>query len=113
MKRVKNLRIKLVFTAVYFLLVAILFMGGVPCFFKATFGVLCPGCGMTRAVVSACRLDFITAFRYHPMFWSMPLVYLYILFDGRLFNKRVVDVTVLSVIAFGFLVWWILRLTAM
>lgn len=30
-------------------------------------GIPCPGCGMTRATLSALHGDFATAFRYHPL----------------------------------------------
>lgn len=34
----------------------------------------CPGCGMTRATLSALHGDFATAFRYHPLaFLIVPL----------------------------------------
>ena len=32
------------------------------------FDMECPACGMTRAFVSALRLDFAAAFAYHPLF---------------------------------------------
>lgn len=41
------------------------------CPFRYFFGVSCPGCGMTRALLAAVFSDFKTAFSYHPLF---PLV---------------------------------------
>lgn len=38
------------------------------CPFRYFFGVSCPGCGMTRALLVAVRSDFETAFSYHPLF---------------------------------------------
>lgn len=38
------------------------------CPFRYFFGVSCPGCGMTRALLAAVRSDFETAFSYHPLF---------------------------------------------
>ena len=38
------------------------------CPFEFLFGVTCPGCGMTRALISFVKLDFVSAFHYHPLF---------------------------------------------
>lgn len=37
-----------------------------PCIFNKLTGLLCPGCGITRAVLACARLDFGSAFRYNP-----------------------------------------------
>ena len=57
---------------------------GVGCVIRRYIGIPCPGCGLTRAWFSALRLDFAAALRYHPMFWSVPVFFLFVLFDGRL-----------------------------
>ena len=38
------------------------------CPFKFILGISCPGCGMTRALLSCLKLDFVSAFNYHPLF---------------------------------------------
>ena len=76
----------------------------IPCLFKAIFHVPCLSCGMTRAWLAALRLDFSTAFKMHPMFWSVPILYLYIIFDAKLFKNRIVNWTVFGLIAAGFLI---------
>ena len=38
------------------------------CPFRYIFGVSCPGCGMTRALVAAVFSDLETAFGFHPLF---------------------------------------------
>lgn len=43
------------------------------CPFKLFLHVECPGCGMTRAMISVLKLDFRQAFTYHPLF---PIVIL-------------------------------------
>ena len=65
---------------------------------------------MTRAWRCLLNLDLIGAWNYHPMFWSVPLVYLYILFDGRLFQKRWLDWIVLIFLALGFLLAYAVQL---
>ena len=45
-----------------------------PCIIKLFTGVSCPGCGMTRAYMSLLRLDFASAFYYHPL-WLLVLIW--------------------------------------
>ena len=45
---------------------------GITCPVKHLLGVSCPGCGMTRACLSALRFDFLAAFYYHPLWIVMP-----------------------------------------
>lgn len=44
---------------------------GFRCPLKHLFGLSCPGCGMTRAIVAAFRLDYAAAFYYHPLWVVM------------------------------------------
>lgn len=44
------------------------------CLSKRMFGVRCPGCGLTRSVVTTARGDLQTAFLFHP---AGPLVFLW------------------------------------
>lgn len=44
---------------------------GIGCPIRYVFGVQCPGCGMTRALLCALRLDFASAFAFHPA-WFVP-----------------------------------------
>lgn len=109
LKRIENLGTKAAFLAGLALFCLITHELGITCIIKSAFGIACPGCGMTRAVLSAIRLDFITAFALHPMFWSLPLLILYFLYDGRLFKSKKVDVGLLTLILAGFLLSWIVR----
>ena len=70
----------------------------------------CPGCGITRACVALVHGDFKAAFEYNYMFISLPIIFAYILFDGRIFKSKKIDYTILSIIMFGFLIHWILTL---
>ena len=77
----------------------------IPCLFQALFRVPCPGCGMTRAWLSVCRGDFAAAFSFHPLFWTVPLLYGYILTDGALLNRKWADRLILALVlaAYGLL----------
>lgn len=110
MTRIKDLKIKLLLTAAYLIITALLIYFGAECILLRFVGIPCPGCGMTRAVLSAIRLDFISAFKLHPMFWSMPILYLYFLTDGKLIKNRAVNTAVFIFIAIGFLISWIIKL---
>ena len=46
---------------------AVMMLLGVTCPIKFLTGVSCPGCGMTRAFLSAIRFNFADAFHYHPL----------------------------------------------
>ena len=80
-----------------------------PCLFRRITGIPCIGCGLSRAWLAALRLDFYSAFRYHPMFWSMPVLMLQALFDGKLFRKDIWNRILLILLAAGLLVCYIIR----
>ena len=55
---------------------------GIGCPIKWLTGISCAGCGMTRAVICALRLDFVRAFDYHPLVFLMPFcVLLFLCWD--------------------------------
>ncbi len=39
------------------------------CPFSYILGISCPGCGMTRSLISVLCLDFHSAFYFHPLWW--------------------------------------------
>lgn len=50
----------------------------IPCFFHLVTGYYCPGCGITRMVISLFKFEFIQAFRYNPLlFLLLPLAVIY------------------------------------
>ncbi len=73
---------------------------GITCVFQFFLGIPCPGCGMTRAMFSALRLDFGGAFRYHPLFFCLPYVFIYILFDlkGKVHKYILLGIGVLAIV---------------
>ena len=50
------------------------------CPFKLFLHVECPGCGMTRAMISVLKLDFRQAFTYHPLFLIVIMGGVYYMF---------------------------------
>lgn len=65
---------------VLYLIVSSYFHFYVPCPIKEITGFYCPGCGITRMLISLLHLDIYGAFRYNPLvFISLPIgLYLYI-----------------------------------
>lgn len=90
-----------------------MYLGQYGCIFRRFFGIVCPGCYMTRAILAALRLDFAAAFRYHPMFFTLPVIAAYIWNDGRLFKNSLLNYGILSAIGIGFTVCYIMRLNGL
>lgn len=107
---IRNLKDKLIITAVYLFAAALLYLSGIGCVFRFFLGITCPGCGMTRALLAALRLDFASAWNYHPMFWSVPILYLFFLFEEKLFRCRLLRICILSLIGVGFAFNWLCTL---
>ncbi len=101
---------KLITTALLLAVVVGMKLFAVPCPFFALTTLPCPTCGMTRAWTAVLSLDFATAFAYHPLFWTIPLLYLCFLYDGRLFKKTWMNVTLYTVIGLLFALHWIFAL---
>ena len=91
MKRISYPLIKLTATAGAAVIIALCHIFEIPCLILSTFNVPCISCGLTRACLSALRLDFSAAFSFHPMFWSVPILYLYIIFDAKLFKNKILN----------------------
>ncbi len=108
--RISQWKAKIIFTLAYLACVAVMFSQNISCLFLKYFGFVCPGCGMTRAILAAVHLQFKTAFFYHPMFWSIPILYLYFLSDDGLFSDKRLDRLLLAGIGAGFLVNWLIKL---
>ncbi len=110
LREIRDLKTKIIITVSYFLILAVLYHFHVTCIFRKFLSFPCPGCGMTRAWVSVVQLDLGTAFNYHFMFWSIPILYLYFLFDGKLLKNKKLNKAVFILIAVGFLFEWILKI---
>ena len=110
MRKITELKNKLILTGGYLILLGILWYFKVPCLFVHFFDIECIGCGMSRAMISVLKFDFVDAFHYHPMFWSMPILYVYFLFDGKVLGKKILDVLIIVFIFLGFVLNWVIKL---
>ena len=59
----------------YLLLLRLTPFTGFPCIFHEWSGLLCPGCGLTRAFLSLSRGELLLALSYNPL---LPLYLLYV-----------------------------------
>lgn len=73
-RRVREIRDMARFCVAMLLAAALLYVTHVGCPIKFLTGISCPGCGMTRAWLSAVHGDIHQAIAYHPLFWTVPLV---------------------------------------
>ena len=108
--KIKNLSEKLISLSMIAILVAVMYWLKIPCLFKLIFGIPCFGCGITRAYLSLLKLDLVAAFRFNPMFWSVLILVLLYLFDGKLFKRKWLNFLLTVGILSGFIVCWIIRL---
>ena len=108
--RIKGLKTKLLISSAVLVFAGVMYGFSVPCVIRAVTGVPCPGCGMTRALISALRLDFVAAFLHHPLFPTVPVLYAFFLFDGQLFKKKTLNTVILTVIGLGFVANWMISI---
>ena len=65
----------LIIFAVLVLFAATLIFFKISCPIRTLTGIACPGCGITRALTCAVKLDFRGAFYYHPLWITIiPLI---------------------------------------
>lgn len=80
---------------------------GIPCVFREFTGFYCPGCGITRVVLSSLRLDFAQAFRYNPLlFILLPLSVMYFVTNKKqmqMISKTMMAVMLIITLTFGVL----------
>ena len=107
MVKINNKKQKLLITVLVFVFVVLLYFSPISCPILSLTGVRCFGCGMTRALLSALRLDFAAAFSYHFMFPSLPLLYLCFLRDGKLFKNKTANKIFYVIIIMGFALNWV------
>ncbi len=100
-----------IFGVITLYIVAMNLIFGSSCLIKKLMNIPCPFCGMTRAHISALHLDFVTALRYHPLFFlGIPFIVVAVAEDN--FTGRLKKVTNILVTGTGvlFLMIYIIRL---
>lgn len=108
--RRRTFLLKLLFTALYLGVTALLYLLHVPCMFRHFLRIECPGCGMTRAYLALLHGDLPRAFSLNPLFWTVPILFLLFMTEGKLFRRQWVNSILLGVILGGYLILFILRL---
>lgn len=101
--------------SVFLLMGVVLILGasvwlGTGCLIRRYTGLPCPGCGLTRAYFAVFRLELAAAFRYHPMFWSVPVFLVFLLFDGRVLKNEKLNNWILYGITAAFIGCYVIRL---
>ena len=95
--------------AAIFALIVTMWILNIPCPIKYIAGIPCAGCGMSRALLSALRLDFASAFAYHPL-WIIVLPALITLVILGANDKRRASNALLISLCVLFLITWIIRI---
>jgi len=101
---IKRLKTLIIVTFIY----GIFNLFGAGCPIKYFTGISCPGCGMTRAVLAALRLDLRKAFFYHPLFFLVPFMLALYLFGDYI--KTIYVKSLWAAIIITFLIVYFLRL---
>ena len=102
MTLIKKYKYQLITAFAFLLYVAFAYLFKIPCPIKYLSGVSCLGCGMTRACASLLRLDFATAFYYHPMVFVFPVFLLLMIVYSVKKKKRAFYITLsLCTVAFA------------
>lgn len=112
MNRPKHPIIVIAVTLAAAVLVAARHYLGISCPINAHLGIPCLTCGMTRATIAAMRLDFRSAFGYHPLFWTLPILYWTLATELSPFKSRLANRLTVILLAAAFLGVWAVRLIA-
>lgn len=101
---------KIFFTVLLISFVMTYYIFSITCPIYKFTGIPCLGCGMTRAWISVLNFEFFEAFKYHSMFWAVPVVYILFIFDLDLYlPKKFVKFIYISILI-GFFVNWFFRI---
>lgn len=76
------------------------YVPSIPCIFRATLHLYCPGCGGTRSLKALLDFDFIRSFLYNPFILYLILIALY-----YYIGSTVAILTKFKIIPFHFKYW--------
>lgn len=101
---------KILVTLLYLLFIYAVHVFDMQCVYLHLFHIKCPGCGMTHAMLSVLHGNFGEAFSNNPMFWSVPVLYMFFLMDGHIFKSKHMNHVALALIISGFAAVFVYRL---
>lgn len=109
---VKNTKWAIIFLIAYFVLSKKIFHSICP--LVAFTGFPCPGCGLTRAGISVLRLDFASAWRFHPFIFPIILFILFFVVNRYFLNEKKRTLLqwyagIILVSMMGFYIWRMFR----
>ena len=94
---------------IYILIVNTVLHEGCP--FEIILGVPCPSCGITRATVEAIKFNFPKAFYFHPLFFTIPLVLIVLIYNEYKYIHKLYKSNIFwGVLAIAFIIVYILRM---
>ncbi len=88
MKNKQKFLNNIAYCIIFFGIAFVLYISGVGCPIKFVTGISCPGCGITRAVISALKLDFYDAFYFYPPIVLLPIFTMFLIFGKRMPEKH-------------------------
>ncbi len=101
---VKRIGLLLLLCLYFVIAYAVLNYYDVSCVFLTFLGIPCPGCGMTRALISIFNMDIIGAIKHNVVIFFMPYVFTYILFE---FKHKIHNIFLLIVAGIAIINWLI------
>ncbi|MBR3318571.1 MAG: DUF2752 domain-containing protein [Atopobiaceae bacterium] len=81
-------------------LAAVFVIAHTGCPIKFWTGISCPGCGMTRAWISALTLRFDLALAYHPLFWMVPPLFVVVARRDHIPHRVYLSIILVSLATF-------------
>lgn len=77
---------------------------GITCPIKFLTGISCAGCGMSRAFLSVLRLDFVSAFHFHPLFWLVIPTVLLFIFKNKIPFFKICFILIVAIFIITYLI---------
>ena len=101
----KRYRDKILLAIAVIAIYVVMFLVGITCPIKYLTGISCPGCGMSRACMSALRMDFSSAFYYHPLWIALPFAATLLIAFKMKKKALAFDITLYACAVIMFVVW--------